>query len=118
MNNRELGKKGEKIAEDYLVKKAYKILAKNYQKRTGEIDIIVENPQRDQIIFVEVKTRNNDNFGKPEEAVNQKKIEKIEKTALMWLDENKKTNTLWRIDIITIELQKSQKITHFKNVTI
>ena len=73
--NQYLGKFGESEAEHYLKKKRYKILEKNYRGRLGEIDIIAE--KKKEIIFVEVKTRKSDKFGKPYEAVDFRKQRKI-----------------------------------------
>ena len=65
-----------------------------------------------------MKTRKSGRFGRPEEAVDLRKLKKIEKTALFWLQENKKTNMLWRIDILALGLQDKMQITHLKNVTL
>ncbi|MBN2087252.1 YraN family protein [Candidatus Peregrinibacteria bacterium] len=118
MDKQETGKKGESIAKDFLIKKGYNILDKNYLKRQGEIDIIAFDPEFKEIVFVEVKTRKNSNFGYPEEFVTESKIEKIETTANIWLEENNKIDDFWRIDIIAIELSgKNPKIEHLKNIT-
>ena len=106
------------MIESYLTEKGYKVLERNYRKKTGEIDLIAENPKGDEIVFIEVKTRKSSSYGKPEEAVDQRKLKKIEKTALFWLQENGKTNMLWRIDILALELQGKIQITHLKNVSL
>ncbi len=72
------GTKGEQIASDYLLKQGYKILAKNFTAKTGEIDIVAEISNT--IIFVEVKLRNSTTFGAGVEAINNKKINKIKAT--------------------------------------
>ena len=65
-----------------------------------------------------MKTRKNSKFGYPEEFVTDEKIEKIETTANIWLDENNKIDTFWRIDIIAIELDfNPPKIEHLKSIT-
>ena len=118
MDRKKLGKNGEQLAESYLIEKGYQMLEKNYLKRVGEIDLIAFEPLKKEIVFVEVKTRRNNNFGYPEEAVNGKKVQKIEKAALAWLMENKKLDQLWRIDIVSVEIVKTIKITHLENVTL
>lgn len=118
MYRQKLGQQGEKMIEKYLIEKGYEILKKNYRKKTGEIDIIARSPEKDEVVFIEVKTRSTASYGHPEEAVDQRKIRKIEKTALLWLYENKLSNQLWRIDIIALELKEKNKITHMKNVTV
>ena len=115
MYKKELGNKGEKIASDYIKEIGYEILDKNYRKREGEIDLIAEDNR--EIVFIEVKTRKSSNFGYPEEAVNQKKTEKMIKVANLWLEEKEKFDNSWRIDIIAIEMDtQPPKITHIKNI--
>lgn len=118
MYKKSLGKQGEKIVENYLKEKGYQILDRNYQKRFGEIDLIALSPDKKEIVFIEVKTRKSKQYGYPEEAVNQKKLEKIQKTGLMWLEENYETDMHWCIDVISLELSGKEKITHLKNVTL
>ena len=62
-----LGKKGEKLVEGYLKKQGCKILKKNYKTPFGEADIIAQD--KDEICFVEVKTRTSSSYGLPREAV-------------------------------------------------
>ena len=71
MNNHELGKEGETRAVEFLWKKGYRILERNFRTKRGEIDIIARN--RKEIIFVEVKTRKNLDYGFPSESVNDNK---------------------------------------------
>lgn len=68
----ELGKKGEEIAIDFLVKKGYQILDKNWRYLKAEVDIIAEN--KNTLVAIEVKTRTSDYFGDPQEFINKKKI--------------------------------------------
>ncbi len=117
MYKQKLGQQGEAFIEKYLIKEGYQVLKKNYRKKTGEIDLIVRSPEN-EIVFIEVKTRRSSKYGKPEEAVDSRKIEKIRKTAEHWILENKYSNQHWRIDIIALELGTEEKITHLKNVTL
>ena len=68
----ELGKKGEQLAVDFLVKQGYKILERNWRFQKAEIDIIAQ--MKDTLAIVEVKTRSTNDFGNPQDFVNQKKI--------------------------------------------
>lgn len=70
----ELGKWGEDIAAAYLQDHGFTILERNWHYRQREIDIIALNTQTQVLSFVEVKTRRNDHFGLPEQAVTQKKM--------------------------------------------
>lgn len=95
------GKIGEKKAAEFLKKKGFTVLETNYKTHYGEIDIIAKD--KDYIVFVEVKTRSSDEYGKPSEAVNEKKQEKYVKVATEYLIKHKKTDSLCRFDVIEIE---------------
>lgn len=102
--NRKFGNWGESLAEDFLRKRNYEILERNFQKQCGEIDIIAK---RENILhFVEVKTRtisSVEKFGLPEEAVSRIKQQKIIQTAFSYLYANNYPgNTDWQIDVISI----------------
>ncbi|MFA6410155.1 MAG: YraN family protein [Candidatus Buchananbacteria bacterium] len=114
---KQLGKIGEGIAAKYLQQKGYEILAKNFLVRQGEIDLICA--KKKVTIFVEVKTRSNQNFGFPEAAVNQKKIERIILASQNYFLGQTKIGQ-WQIDVISILLnQKNQivEIKHFENIS-
>lgn len=125
MSSTRLGTFGERIASNYLERKSYKILAKNYTKKwlgtaKGEIDIVARKDKT--IAFVEVKTisAGNNRF-LPEDKVNFQKQKKLIKLAQVWLGENKiPLNSKWQIDVIAIivNLQSLKaKLRHFQNVT-
>ncbi|UZE93341.1 MAG: YraN family protein [Candidatus Nealsonbacteria bacterium] len=125
MNTKELGNLGEKIAQDYLKDKGYKILDKNYcfrmqgSPQKGEIDIIAK---KDGVIsFIEVKTLQNKGLSRifsPEDKVNFLKRKRLRKTAEYWLTKNKiPLDSKWQINIIAITinlLEKEAKIRYFK----
>ncbi len=113
----QLGKFGEKIACDYLKKKGYIIIEKNFYARSGEIDIIARDGNI--LVFVEVKTRTNLSFGFPEEAINFNKQQKIAKTVEFYLYKNNLNDQNYRIDSIAIEIDKKRekaKIRHEKRI--
>ena len=74
-----LGKKGEKLVERYLKKRGCKILYRNYKTPFGEADIIAT--EKDEIVFVEVKTRTSDEYGAPRESVGKEKQRRYYKIA-------------------------------------
>jgi putative endonuclease len=94
-----LGKQGEAIALDFLRNKGFSIIRKNYRTVFGEIDIIAKD--KGVIVFVEVKTRTDNAFGHPFEAVDQRKREKIRKVALSFL-KTQKNEAPSRFDVISI----------------
>ncbi len=111
------GKFGQQLAKEYLEKKGYKILAENFHCLAGEIDLIAE--KNGQLIFIEIKTRFSRNFGLPEEAVNETKRNKMEKTALVYLEKEKIKNENFRFDCLAIEIDKEEKkakIRHHKAI--
>ena len=67
LHKKVLGKKGEKLVVAYLKKRGYKLLEKNYVTPFGEADVIAKD--KDEIVFIEVKTRTSESFGSPKEAV-------------------------------------------------
>ena len=95
----ELGKKGEKLAVDFLLKKGYIIRDTNWRFQKAEVDIIA---QKDEILaIVEVKTRSTTDFGNPQDFVNPKKI----KLLVSAIDEyviSKDLDVEVRFDIIAI----------------
>ena len=95
----ELGKKGEEIAVVFLKKQGYKILARNWFYDHKEIDIIAR--QGDEIVIVEVKTREGDYFEEPWEAVSVKKIRNLVEVAEAWLI-LKEIDLETRFDVISI----------------
>ncbi|MDK2798385.1 MAG: putative endonuclease [Clostridiales bacterium] len=104
-----VGALGEDIAVKYLLKKNYKILERNFHCKLGEIDIIAKEGA--YIVFIEVKTRKNTNFGVPSEAVNYYKQKKIMQIAQYYLMVNK-LNVNVRFDVIEIiaELKENKPL--------
>ena len=95
-----MGRAGEKKASEFLKKEGFKILESNFKTHVGEIDIIALDNQT--IVFVEVKTRTDEDFGSPSEAVTLKKQEKYFKVATEYLVKEKKTDCECRFDVIEI----------------
>jgi putative endonuclease len=109
-----LGKTGEELAADYLEKNGYRILARNYKTRLGEIDIVALD--KDTICFVEVKARLSDEFGLPQEAVSFFKQRQISKAALIFIKKNNLLDKKARFDVVSIRYAGGiPKITLIKN---
>jgi putative endonuclease len=124
------GKKGEKLANEYLIGKGYGVLDINYFFKTetgrkiGEIDIIAK--KGNVYVFIEVKTTVNhpniDDYFRLERRVDKKKSDKIIITAQKWfLDKKIKTSNLkWQLDIIGVIISDTNdedyKIIHLENV--
>lgn len=116
---RQFGDRGEKLAENFLRKKGYEVLEKNWNCREGEIDLVAR--KNNELIFVEVKTRQSGKFGSGEEAVSELKLNKIITACEKYLlEKNYSENVFWRVDVIVIAEKDSvlQVISHLENVTI
>lgn len=114
-NSKKLGFKGESIAEELLKAKGYSIIKRNFRFGKGEIDIIAKDGNC--LVFVEVKTRKNLNFGEPEYAITQSKIKQLKKMAEAYFYVNGIVNQDCRFDVITIigEKKEDLKINHIIN---
>ena len=100
LNPDELCKKGEALAGKLLKKRGYKILKRNYVSKYGEIDIVAYD--KGAISFVEVKTRQSDNYGPPELAVTKEKRKRIIRAALNYLVKNHIEDINCRFDVVSI----------------
>lgn len=72
----ELGKWGEDLAADYLQRKGYTIIERDWKSGRRDLDIVAKNGN--VIVFVEVKTRHNSLYGQPEEAVDYRKLQSLQ----------------------------------------
>jgi len=109
----ELGKKGEELAVDFLLKAGYDIIERNYRFNKAEVDIIAQ--QGNTLAVIEVKTRSTKDFGNPQDFVKPKQIQRLVKA----VDEYITTNHLdveVRFDIIAIvKSGKAFEVEHLQN---
>ena len=105
-DGKNLGKRGEEIASDFLKRKGYAILDTNFSSRYGEIDVIAEH--EDEMIFVEVKTRTHwKQMVSGEESVSFLKRERMQKTIQIYFQKKGiEFEIPWRCDVIVIEIHK------------
>ena len=97
--NKITGKKGEDLAVELLQKKGYKVVERNWGSKWGEIDIICKD--NDTFVFVEVKTKVGEDFGPPEQMVNWRKLQQIQRIASGY---QQATNSPKRIDVVAVVL--------------
>lgn len=112
--NRETGNRGEGIAADYLRKKHFEILERNFKNKFGEIDIIAKD--KDVLVFVEVKTKIGITYGLPEEMINAGKLHRIRNMAALYMNGK---SVPCRIDVVAIVLGSENEVTrltHYENV--
>ena len=109
----ELGKKGEQLAVDFLLKNGYGIVERNYRFDKAEVDIIAQ--QKDILAIIEVKTRSTIDFGNPEDFVKPKQIQRLVKAVDEYVNVNE-LDVEVRFDIIAIVKEgKGFKIEHLEN---
>ncbi len=112
---KELGNIGEQIAVEYLIKNKYQILRRNFYCRQGEIDIIAKDKK--EIVFIEVKTRINNSFGEPAEAVNKVKQTHMYKSARYFLYKLNLLDIFSRFDVIEILIANGRfNVNHIKQI--
>jgi putative endonuclease len=102
------GTSGEKLACRHLRRHGYKILYRNFRGRTGgEIDIVCRDG--DTLVFVEVKTRSREDFGRPFEAVHRDQQRRISRGALAWLRLLDNPDILFRFDVVEVVMREDDE---------
>ena len=106
-----LGRYGEAAAERFLRKQSFKILYRNFRAQSGgEIDLVCRDRKEQVLVFVEVKTRTNERFGTPHEAVNWRKRARIVRAAKEWLRLLDLPDVPFRFDIVEVVVEPEQQI--------
>lgn len=107
------GRWGEKQAESFLKKSGYKILGRRVRcGKHDEIDLIARSS--DMLVFVEVKTRKNEVYGRPAAAVNRDKRKKLSRAAVAFLQKRKLRPPYIRFDIVEV-VGSEPEIRHIEN---
>lgn len=119
MNNRvSLGQWGERQARLRLEAEGYGIAATNFRCRAGEIDIVAID--RDEVVFVEVKTRRGESFGLAEESISSVRAERLVVVAEEFLQSHNAfpydSETPWRIDLVCVNLDRSGKLLSINHI--
>ncbi len=110
----QLGRAGEEVAVSYLIEKGFIILERNWRYGRAELDIIALD--KETMVFVEVKTRSDDIFERPENAVNTRKRNQMIKAAIGYLHKSRHEKAI-RFDIVSVILRggSMNQIDHFKD---
>ena len=110
------GKMGENLAIRVISSKGYKIIARNWRfGKYGEIDIIALDGNI--LVFIEVKARTSFNFGKPVEAVNKAKIEKMKILAEFFINNNTELKFEGlRFDVVGILIKEKPEVKYYNDV--
>lgn len=113
---REFGDAGEDLAASVLVRGGMRVLDRQVRTAFGEVDLVCE--EGEEIVFVEVKARQSDEFGYPEEAITPGKFRRMVASAEALLSERGWEKRFWRIDVVAIRLipGADPDVVHFRAV--
>ena len=109
------GQEGEATAERYLIRKGYRIIAKNLRSSLGELDLVAEDGHI--LVFVEVKARKTTEFGGAINAVHRQKQHKLIRLAAQFLARQHWTDRICRFDVVLLQDTASAgpQIEHIQN---
>ena len=111
-----LGQRGENAAAHFLCQSGYKIVARGYRDKLGELDLIVLDGRT--VVFVEVKTRTNHDAGHPAESITHDKQRRLTRLALLYLKRHRLLDQSARFDVIAVtwpEHAAQPEIEHYRN---
>ena len=113
-----LGYWGETKAAEYLAKSGYRLVDRNVRTDYGEIDLVMQTA--DVLVFVEVKTRRSQRYGKPESAITATKLQHMVQSSQAYMQEHPEFSQDWRIDVVSVYVKPGNlpTFTHFENVTL
>lgn len=103
----QLGARGEKLAARYLRRQDFKVLYRHFRGRQGgEIDLVCR--ERDVLVFIEVKTRTREDFGRPRETLHSAQQRRISLGALAWLRLLGNPDILFRFDVVEVTMAEGK----------
>jgi putative endonuclease len=109
-----LGQWGENVAALHLEAKGLVIVARNWRRRGGEIDIVARDGET--VAFVEVKTRRGRAFGAPEEALTPHKAQKLMELGQQYIADEDLDDVNWRIDLVAVELDERGRLLRCEHI--
>lgn len=117
-HRRSLGEQGEQVAADYLEAQDWTVLDRNWRCPDGEIDIVARDPRGGQIVFVEVKTRRTAFFGRPVDAVDDRKLDRLYRLGMAWARAHGAFLRELRVDLVGVVLDDGhvESVEHFERV--
>jgi putative endonuclease len=109
------GRRGEDLAHRFLQKRKFKVVARNYRRRSGggEIDLVAWD--RETLVFVEVKTRRTDEYGSPDRAVDHEKRLALVRAAREYA---RRANVEWpyvRFDVVSVVMSDPPSVSHTRD---
>lgn len=110
-----LGRAGEQMAAEYLKRHRHKILFRNFRPpHGGEVDLVCRDKSCNQLVFVEVKTRSSEEFGRPLAAVDRKKRRLLIRGAMAWLRLLDMPDLSFRFDVVEVVMTHPPEIRHIE----
>ncbi len=118
LSRAEIGALGEQLAVDHLTSLGFRVLARNWRCRYGELDVIAADATSRIVVFVEVKTRTSDQFGGAAQAVTPEKVRRLRRLAGLWLASQDGSWAAVRIDVIGVRIGRKPipEIIHLQGV--
>lgn len=111
-----LGQWGEDIAVKYLRRNRHKILHRNFRApHGGEVDIVARDKRNNELVFIEVKTRSTEIFGRPADAVDRHKQALILRGAMKWLRMLEMPDITYRFDIVEVIIGPPREVRQIEN---
>ena len=95
-----LGRRAEQLAAEHLERLGYRILARNWRRPEGELDLVVEGGK--VCVFVEVRSRTGTEQGHPLETVDARKRARVRRAARLYLQEEAPTVDAFRFDVVGV----------------
>jgi putative endonuclease len=113
----QIGALGEQLAVEHLTSFGWRVLARNWRCRYGELDVIAVEPGG-VVVFVEVKTRTSEQFGGVAQAVTPDKVRRLRRLAGLWLASQNGSWSQVRIDVIGVRVghRPTPEISHLQGV--
>jgi putative endonuclease len=116
LRNADLGRRGEAAAAEFLERLGYRILERTVRWKSGELDLVALDGRT--IVFVEVKTRRDDERGTPAQAVDARKRARITRAALAYLKRHRLLQQPARFDVVAVvwpDADGKPEITHYRS---
>lgn len=115
---KDLGRWGERTAERYLRQRGYDIVTRHWQRREGEIDIVAFDRAAACLVFVEVKTRTSEAFGRPDESLDRRKQLHLEQAITCYVEEESYRGQ-YRCDVCFVQrVGQRTVLKHLQNVAL
>lgn len=111
---RQIGRRGERLAEEYLVALGAELLERNFYAQYAEVDLILKH--EGDLVAVEVKSRDVGDFVAPEEAVHRRQLARVVRALTTYAQDNDLLDMPFRIDVILILTETNGDILHFEHL--